>query len=148
VKPCTGCKRNLPDESFAWKLKGVRRSRRCRDCQKVVKDAHYRANKRSYVAKARKYQNEVVKTWMQEYKTNHPCADCGNFYHYCQMDFDHLGDKVRNVSLMASRYGRQQLLAEIAKCDLVCSNCHRLRTFRRRQEADTPCGREPAFNPV
>lgn len=48
------------------------------------------------------------------------------------MDFDHRPDevKVKNVSQLKTL---DDVKAEIAKCDVVCSNCHRLRTKRRGQ---------------
>lgn len=56
--------------------------------------------------------------------------DCGQSYPSYVMDLDHRGDKVRNVARMVSLgLGEATVLAEIAKCDVVCSNCHRLRTF-------------------
>lgn len=63
-----------------------------------------------------------------------PCMDCGNKYHYSVMDFDHRPDeiKTKNVSILADQYSLEIVKLEIAKCDLVCSNCHRIRTFRRR----------------
>jgi hypothetical protein len=36
------------------------------------------------------------------------------------------------VTLMVGRAGIDRILAEVAKCDIVCANCHRLRTFERR----------------
>jgi hypothetical protein len=55
-----------------------------------------------------------------------PCADCGRSFHYCQMDFDHVrGVKVGSVSQMKSC---KAILAEVAKCEVVCANCHRERT--------------------
>lgn len=62
-----------------------------------------------------------------------PCADCGKTYPYFVMDFDHRGDKDRSVSKMMTR-SLAKILAEIEKCDLVCANCHRVRTFRGSQE--------------
>ena len=59
-----------------------------------------------------------------------PCTDCGGSFPYYVMDFDHLGDKVALISRMTT-YGPEQVLAEVAKCDLVCANCHRIRTFGR-----------------
>lgn len=56
-----------------------------------------------------------------------PCADCGKRYPPYVMDLDHRGDKFTDVSKMKS-YSIQRLLAEIAKCDVVCANCHRERT--------------------
>jgi hypothetical protein len=57
-----------------------------------------------------------------------PCADCGKSYHYCVMDFDHVrGEKTGSIAKMAMQ-SHKILLDEIAKCDVVCANCHRLRT--------------------
>ena len=68
------------------------------------------------------------------------CADCGLFVTddtACVFDFDHLGDKLLNVSRMVT-YCDEKFTAEIAKCDLVCSNCHRLRTQTRPRVHPTP----------
>lgn len=60
-----------------------------------------------------------------------PCKDCGKTFHPSAMDFDHVrGEKVRGIGQMVSA-NREALLAEIAKCDLVCANCHRIRTDSR-----------------
>lgn len=57
-----------------------------------------------------------------------PCKDCGVSYPWYVMDFNHRGDKKFNIG--ASRhFGCKKLKAEIAKCDVICSNCHRLRTY-------------------
>ena len=56
-----------------------------------------------------------------------PCADCGMRYEPEQMDFDHVRDiKRANISTML-HVGLEQLLAEIAKCEVRCANCHRVR---------------------
>lgn len=59
--------------------------------------------------------------------------DCGESYPYYVMDFDHReGEhKVQIVSILANRGTLKQVREEIAKCDVVCSNCHRIRTFKR-----------------
>lgn len=60
------------------------------------------------------------------------CADCGGSFPPECMDFDHLGDKVDGVATMVSRTKPwEEIEAEIAKCELVCANCHRIRTKRR-----------------
>jgi hypothetical protein len=62
-----------------------------------------------------------------------PCRDCGGCYPEYVMEFDHTrGIKSGNVMVMASRVGRASLDAEIAKCDVVCANCHKVRTYNRR----------------
>lgn len=65
---------------------------------------------------------------MQKAK-NVPCADCGKSYPYYVMDFDHVrGTKVLRISAMQDRK-LEVLEEEIAKCDVVCANCHRERTY-------------------
>ena len=66
-----------------------------------------------------------------------PCDDCGKRYPPIVLDFDHVrGSKVANISMLVNDgVPPAQLLDEIAKCDLVCSNCHRLRTAARRTRA-------------
>lgn len=65
---------------------------------------------------------------------NAPCADCGGWFNPWQMDFDHReqSTKLKNVSsLLFCKV--QTMLEEIKKCDLICANCHRERTYKRRQ---------------
>lgn len=66
-----------------------------------------------------------------------PCADCGRRFPPCVMEFDHRdpATKRRLVPYMAGRYRFAALLVEIAKCDIVCANCHRERTYQRRPSA-------------
>lgn len=59
-----------------------------------------------------------------------PCADCGDTFHYSQMDFDHVhGEKVREVPLLKNKAA---ILKEAAKCDVVCANCHRERSHAKQ----------------
>lgn len=59
-----------------------------------------------------------------------PCADCGGAFDPVCMDFDHRDPttKIANIARLAHAATLPELLAEIAKCDLVCANCHRIRT--------------------
>ncbi len=64
-----------------------------------------------------------------------PCADCGGRFAPCSMDFDHVdpSSKISRVTSLVGRASIERILAEAAKCDIVCANCHRLRTFDRRR---------------
>lgn len=77
--------------------------------------------------------------WLNALKSG-PCADCGQTFPPVCMDFDHLGDdKTQIVSrLVYANASKATVLAEIAKCDLVCSNCHRIRTFLTRKQCGAP----------
>lgn len=64
------------------------------------------------------------------------CVDCGGSFHFSSMDFDHVrGEKLTEISKMISKtFSIETLINEIEKCDLVCANCHRFRTWKRKQE--------------
>jgi hypothetical protein len=65
-----------------------------------------------------------------------PCVDCGKSYDPCCMDFDHVGEKMSDISSMVRNlYSRESILREIEKTELVCVICHRKRT-RARAERD------------
>ena len=68
------------------------------------------------------------KAWMDTLK-NRPCTDCEKQYPSPVMDWDHVhGEKEFSLGdSLANNIGRERILAEIEKCELVCSNCHRLR---------------------
>lgn len=60
-----------------------------------------------------------------------PCADCGNRYPPCVMDFDHRDPrrKLHSVANLAKLGSEEKLLSEVEGCDVVCANCHRIRTY-------------------
>lgn len=67
---------------------------------------------------------------------NHPCQDCGQSFPHYVMEFDHVperGPKQFNIS--RGNTGSSAWLTELAKCDLVCANCHRARTYERTRAA-------------
>lgn len=66
------------------------------------------------------------------YKDNKPCSDCGNLFRYWMLDLDHVrGKKTANVNQI-HMLALHRIKEELEKCDIVCVNCHRIRTHRRR----------------
>jgi hypothetical protein len=62
-----------------------------------------------------------------------PCADCGGTFPDYVMEFDHVrGEKQSHVADLRF-YAAEKILAEARKCDVVCSNCHAIRTHARKQ---------------
>jgi hypothetical protein len=79
--------------------------------------------------------------WVREQK-DVPCSDCGQRYPYYVMQFDHVGDdKVANITTLLRTCGWEKLRAEVAKCDVVCANCHSERSHQRTRTA--PCPASP-----
>lgn len=69
---------------------------------------------------------------MREAKSK-PCSDCGKRYDYWIMQFDHVRGKKRfNIGQGLYSVGLKSLVEEISKCDVVCSNCHADRTYKRK----------------
>src|SRR5690606_4275050 len=98
---------------------------------------HYQKNKKLHIKRAvkRKIAMRLQQTkQINELKDQVPCTDCGIPYPYYIMDFDHIkGKKIANVSDMTGRFGWDKIQKEINKCEIVCSNCHRQRTWERNQ---------------
>jgi len=76
---------------------------------------------------------------------NKPCADCNILYPYYVMEFDHVrGEKLCNLSHLARNTASwKKIVNEIAKCDVVCRNCHAQRTFDRSRSQATVAGGPP-----
>ena len=97
----------------------------------------YQENKKEHLARV-KARNKAYKQEMREFvkflKSTTPCTDCGHFYPSYVMQFDHIGDdKIMEVSIMVSRmWSRENIQKEIDKCEIVCANCHAVRTYTRR----------------
>lgn len=74
--------------------------------------------------------------YVTKLKEASPCTDCKQYFPAVCMDFDHLdgNEKVASISQLRKWRSMEELNAEIAKCELVCSNCHRLRTQARHRE--------------
>ena len=91
----------------------------------------YRRNRSAIIARRLVRKRKITKL-VRDAK-NKPCVDCGHSFPAVCMDFDHVrGDKL--FSLAEARIlgaSVQRVKQEIKKCDLVCSNCHRIRTFKR-----------------
>jgi hypothetical protein len=105
--------------------------------QRAACRAHYLKNRESYKRKARANEKrhrikraEAIK----EIKERTPCADCRQFFPYFVLQFDHVGDdKEFNIGDANRRgYSMKRIIAEIQKCEVVCANCHAIRTHNRR----------------
>ncbi len=97
---------------------------------------HYEANREKMIARALKYKREInqqIRDYTNVLKSSTPCTDCGNKYPFYVMDFDHISnDKEFTIGRSSKRTSLDRLKKEIAKCEIVCANCHRIRTYTRK----------------
>jgi hypothetical protein len=134
-KTCSKCRaiKAVTDFNFKNRAAGVRHTY-CRDCGKQITRSHYRRNKQAYLdrnTRTNSRHRELIRLAKAR-----PCADCGVQYPYYVMDFDHREAGSKSFILSdVPRATRLSLMREIAKCDVVCANCHRERTHQRLMEA-------------
>lgn len=135
-KRCYSCRRLLPIEVFArmrYKNKpGVEfRNPRCNQCRAAREKGTPAVRRRRALFDAAR---------------NVPCTDCGQRFPLVCMDLDHVhGKKEFNIGSGYRCKSDEALIAEIAKCEPVCSNCHRIRTETRHTLKGSRRGRPPKF---
>ncbi|MEP6694267.1 MAG: hypothetical protein ABJB39_06460 [Chloroflexota bacterium] len=134
TKTCTGCGQARPIAEFPFKdRKRSTRKTHCRSCRSAYGRTHYDKNREAYIARAKsrpkRHDRSTYWSWLMTYLESHPCIDCGETDPIV-LQFDHRDDtlKVDTIGTMINRASWATLLAEIAKCDVRCANCHRRRT--------------------
>jgi hypothetical protein len=132
---CCRCGELKPADDFAWRRRRkLQRDTYCRPCRSAYVKEHYAANKQRYIENAEAIRSKLRlerTRFLIEYFRSHPCTDCGESDPVV-LEFDHLRDKAFDIGGHLVNVGWQKLLAEIAKCEVVCANCHRRRTASRR----------------
>lgn len=136
MKYCSGCEKEKPLDEFYFrnKEKGTRQSR-CKICFSDRDQALYRAGKRKGSSvesqNARRLRNL---SYLFSVLSSTSCKDCGNG-DIEVLEFDHLGGKADTIAKMQTA-SLERLKAEVEKCEVVCANCHKKRTYARN-----PCWR-------
>jgi hypothetical protein len=78
---------------------------------------------------------QAVRFPFRDWLKAQPCQDCGGRFPPECMDFDHVrGDKSICLGFMFYGFSLDKIQEELEKCDLVCANCHRTRTRKRRED--------------
>lgn len=130
-KVCSQCSELKFIEEFNFRNKKLNiRHAYCRECGKLLTRRHYKNNKSQYLERnLRSYKKR--RSFIRQLKAK-PCADCGIQYPYYVMDFDRREDEIKEYQLnQIDRLTIKTIVRETAKCDVVCANCHRERTFQR-----------------
>jgi hypothetical protein len=128
LRRCGRCGYDLPIECFNRLRDG--RQWWCRSCF----TAYFRARgdlHRNQSKAAKRVRQQRLQAYVLEYLGRHPCADCGAADPVV-LEFDHVGEKTAHVAALVSDAATKQAVdVEIARCDVVCVNCHRRRTAKR-----------------
>lgn len=92
---------------------------------KLASARHYQENKEAYKERDRR-RKEEVRQWLLEYKRQLKCSKCDESYPAC-LEFHHRDPSQKDIGIaeaISNRWSPTRILTEIAKCDVLCSNCH------------------------
>lgn len=107
-------------------------------CSKGTISYHCGAGQKDKTRQRQRDRRSKNMKHVQEYKQNHGCSDCKEDYPYWILELDHVrGTKIGNLSVMVKQNTLEEVIAELEKCDVVCSNCHRNRTWNRIVSSDS-----------
>ena len=123
MKVCTKCGCNKDETDFRWRIKRKNlRESACKPCRKPSGAAL----KIRYASAAQRRKRN------REHLEIHPCLVCGESDPIV-LEFDHRDSSTKHIEIceMSTR-SLQTIAAEIAKCDVLCANCHRRRTAKQQ----------------
>ena len=103
--------------------------------QQEAKRRYYERNKEVVKTKARNHTRETrakIKQWLHNYLLGHPCVDCGETDPII-LEFDHVDRANKEFTIGEANtngISLKRVIAEVAKCEVRCANCHRKKTYR------------------
>ena len=108
-------------------------------CSKSTISYHLNSNTKVNVSKKKKgtYESLDFIDELQAFKQRNGCSDCKVMYPHYILEFDHRPEfkKIDNVYRVYKKFGKDKAWQEVAKCDVLCANCHKSRTFERGLES-------------
>jgi hypothetical protein len=140
VRICTRCRIGKPITEFPERKLGTgRRYGHCRACKALYQREWYEKNKDRHKANVAEIRRDRIlrNRAIIEAAKSAPCMDCGRRFPPYVMDLDHVrGIKRGTIASWYVSISEKSLLAEIAKCEVVCANCHRMRTYGRTRRPE------------
>ena len=134
---CRECQQEKAETEFGFRNRaaGIQHTA-CRDCKRAYDRDQYHKHIKVYkqrgAVQSKIIRNELMRK-LHEYLREHPCVDCG-ISNPLVLDFDHRDQATKKYNISNMRglyYSQEKILAEIAKCDVRCANCHRIRTAKQ-----------------
>jgi len=136
VKHCPGCGQLKPHSEYSrnrGRKDGVHSI--CNACRRLYDHERYEQIHGRTIDYQPLRSERGRGAWLRSLKDGKPCADCGRSFPPEVMQWDHRPgfEKLVELSAAFGDWSREDILTEIAKCDLVCTNCHIIRTFTRAE---------------
>jgi hypothetical protein len=93
---------------------------------------------REYLNKVRTAKRRETRNFIRSLKIGKSCDICGGVFPPVAMDWDHINPELKSFEIcqegIREMYSQEKLLEEIAKCRLLCANCHRVHSAIQRGE--------------
>lgn len=134
MKLCFECETEKPFTDF-YANKSCRDGffKTCKSCLSILRKAKYASDPNLKVKRQKNYtamrrRNRLI-VW--DYLLEHPCVDCGQDDPMV-LEFDHIDRTTKSYEISEATRGKsvKNLLAEMAKCEVRCANCHRKKTYK------------------
>lgn len=110
----------------------------CRECRRDYDRDYYARRGRDARLRRQRARASEAQAWVNTLKAGIPCVDCNGIFPTYVMQWDHLpGYKKRGAISRMRTMSRALVMDEILKCELVCANCHAVRTALRARGIDT-----------
>jgi hypothetical protein len=103
-----------------------------------AQNKHYKNNVEYYRSRDNK-RRDGFKQIIREAK-DQPCIRCHRKFHFSAMEFHHRGDKKFEIADLPCISSEKKLREEMAKCDIICSNCHKIITWIKVTDSPSPDG--------
>jgi hypothetical protein len=133
---CRVCGLPKARSEFARRSRATgKRHRICRSCRTVYNREWWAKNRllqMQRIKRNREKRDRDLEQRIWDHLFAHACVDCGE-PDLVVLQFDHLRDKVNDISTMFRRQRSwKSVLEEIAKCEVRCANCHARKTAREQ----------------
>jgi hypothetical protein len=87
-------------------------------------------------AAASKRLRDERRSKLNSIKLSAGCKDCGFNSHPAALEFNHRDPLTKDFTISQSMHRSwSSLEAEIAKCDVLCSNCHHIHSYNNKHHA-------------
>lgn len=127
MKTCSKCNIEKLESEFNKKKNALQAF--CKLCNSQSLKEHYKKNKEYYLSKSRTVKNRTKK-WLLDFLSDKHCVDCG-VANPIVLTFDHKDPKTKEICIArAHSYSLKKLQQEIIKCEIICANCHAIRTAK------------------
>jgi|TARA_R110002096_G_scaffold124953_1_gene270028 5-methylcytosine-specific restriction endonuclease McrA len=113
----------------------IKHNQHCRDYRKRMPLSVRIKLRKSHAIRKKKHLKFMQKI-LRRYKVFKGCLICGYNKHHSALEFDHINRaiKIANISeIVKKNYAFRRVKHEVRKCNVLCSNCHRIKTFENKE---------------